>query len=76
MNRVAGALLFGLNLIASVLAVAFQRFSTYLPARRPGVYYTPDPSTAFPVWGWGMIAVGFAIALVLLADIKRVDRGS
>lgn len=76
MNRIAGAILFGINLIALILALAYQRFSTYLPARRPGMYYSPEPNTNFPVWGWGLIAVGFAIALVLLADLKRDTRDS
>ena len=76
MNRVAGALLFGLNVIGLVLALAYQRFSTYLPARRPGLYHTPEPSTAFPIWGWGLIAVGFVFALALLVDRRREDRKS
>jgi hypothetical protein len=67
MNRLAGAVLFGLALIAVVLAIAVQRLSTYLPlgaGNRVWPNGAPDPN--FPLWGWGVITLGLVIGFVLL----------
>jgi len=74
-NRIAGALLFGYSLVATVLAVAFERISRLLPAVPFTQWVSEPPQIDFPRWAWAIIGLGLITGALLLVDPFTIRSG-